>query len=142
MEGTNINNQLFTSNKHSCTCVHLTVEFTIPARVLRIISIVCTFSSVDSHFASTGELGRKKTNGRKIANVTTAQMICNHFHEAMVPTSTPALSSLISLYATMVRRTLARLPAVHQRSCTQGLFWGGKKAWWRMAVEGTTCDSV
>lgn len=92
-----MNNQLLMSKKHSLTWSHFHVEFTIPALVLRIISIVCTFSSVDSHFASTGVFGRKNTKGRNIANVTIAQIICSHFHDAMPPISVPALSSLISL---------------------------------------------
>lgn len=92
-----MNNQLLMSRKHSFTWSHFQVEFTIPALVLRINSIVCTFSSIDNHFASTGVFGKKNIKGKNIANVTIAQMICSHFHDAMPPISDPALSSLMSL---------------------------------------------
>lgn len=55
---------------------------------------------------------------------------------------TPLSSSLISLYETMVRNTLAKAPEAHHTSWIHGLFFGGKKAWWRTAVDGMICDSV
>ena len=70
-----MNNQLFRSVNDSRTCDHLNVEFVIPAWVSRMTSMVCTFSSVDSHFASSGELGRKMSRGKKTAKVKRAQTI-------------------------------------------------------------------
>lgn len=75
MGDTHMNNQLFISVKHSRTCDHLNVEFEIPALVRRINSMVWIFSSTDSHFASTGELGRNMTSGTKTTKVRMAQMI-------------------------------------------------------------------
>lgn len=137
-----MNSQLLRSVKDSRTCDHLNVEFEIPEWVSRMSWIVWTFSSVESHLASSGEFGKNIRRGMKMAKVKTAQMIWSHFHELIDPAKTPALLSRMSLYAIIVNITFAMLPNAHHKSCTHGLFFGGKNAWWRMAVEGTIWDSV
>lgn len=92
-----MNSQLLTSTKHSLTCAHLNVELEMPACVSRIKSMVWTFSSIDSHFASTGELGRKKIKRIDTKKVRMTQMMCSHFHDLRPPTSVPASSSWMSL---------------------------------------------
>lgn len=70
---THIKSQLLKSVKHSRTWDHLNVEFDTPAWVSRMISMVWTFSSVESHLASSGELGRKMTSGTKTIKVNMVQ---------------------------------------------------------------------